>query len=168
MDVEEAVRTILAVRAYRDEAIPAEALQRIVEAGRLSASAMNRQPWHFVVVEDRAMLGKLGAAVPSAPYIADAAAAIVVAIEPGATAVSDVSRAIQCMLLVAWSEGIGSNWGGFFGLGAVRDLVGISDTMEVAGVLPLGYPVDAIGRGKKQRKPLGEVASRERYGQPFA
>ena len=35
-------------------------------------------------------------------------------------------------------------------------------------LLPLGYPVDAIGRGKKQRKPLGEVASRERYGQPFA
>jgi hypothetical protein len=33
--------------------------------------------------------------------------------------------------------------------------------------VPFGYPGQAVGRGKKQRKPLGEVASREQYGQPF-
>jgi hypothetical protein len=40
--------------------------------------------------------------------------------------------------------------------------------MSVLAVLPFGYPAQAAGRGRKQRKPLGEVASSERYGQPFA
>jgi nitroreductase len=167
MDVFEAVRTIVAVRDYRDDPVPADVLRRIVEAGRLSASAMNRQPWHFVVVEDRETLRRIAAVMPTAPYIAGAGAAIVVAIEAGNTAVSDVSRAIQSMLLTAWGAGIGSNWGGFFGLEDVNAIVSIPAGMQVAGVLPLGYAVKPAGMGRKTRKPLGEVASRERYGVPF-
>jgi nitroreductase len=167
MDVFEAVRTIVAVRQYRDDPVPADVLRRIVEAGRLSASAMNRQPWHFVVVENRATLRRLGAAAPTAPYIAGAGAAVVVAMEEGATAVSDVSRAIQSMLLTAWSEGIGSNWGGFFGLEDVNAIVSVPAGMQVIGVLPLGYPAKPARVGRKARKPLPEVASRERYGVPF-
>ena len=74
----EAVRTVLAVREYRDEPIPADVLDRIVEAGHLSASSMNRQPWHFVVVTGREALSELGGLVRTGPYIARAAAAIVV------------------------------------------------------------------------------------------
>jgi hypothetical protein len=37
----------------------------------------------------------------------------------------------------------------------------------VLAVVPFGYPVTAIGKGKKNRKPLSEVAHRERFGQPF-
>jgi hypothetical protein len=33
--------------------------------------------------------------------------------------------------------------------------------------VPFGYPAQALGRGKKDRKPLAEVASRERFGQPL-
>jgi hypothetical protein len=53
MDVFEAVRTLLAVRRYRGEPVPEATVRRIVEAGRLTGSAMNEQPWHFVVVQDR-------------------------------------------------------------------------------------------------------------------
>jgi len=61
MDVFEAVRTILAVRRYQDRPVPEDVLGRIVEAGRLTASSMNMQPWHFIVVQDRDMLRQLGA-----------------------------------------------------------------------------------------------------------
>ena len=44
MDVFEAVRTLLAVRSYRDTPIPDAVVRRIVEAGRLIGSGMNRQP----------------------------------------------------------------------------------------------------------------------------
>ena len=54
MEVFEAVRTVLAVRRYGTKPVPAEIVRRIVEAGRLSASSINLQPWHFVVVEERA------------------------------------------------------------------------------------------------------------------
>ena len=52
MEVFEAVRTILAVREFQDKAVPPESVRRIVEAGRLSGSSMNRQPWHFIVVRE--------------------------------------------------------------------------------------------------------------------
>jgi nitroreductase len=48
-----------------------------------------------------------------------------------------------------------------------KRLLGIPDELYLLAILPLGYPATAVGRGKKERKPLAEVASRERYGQPF-
>jgi nitroreductase len=161
------VRTLLAVRRYQDRPVPENVLRRIVEAGRLTASSMNMQPWHFIVVQDRDTLRQLGALAPTGPYIAQAPLAIVVAIDKTRFAVSDASRAIQSMLLTAWSEGVSSNWVGFGGLEDVKALLNIPAELDLLAILPCGYPVDAVGRGKKQRKPLAEVAHRERYGQPF-
>jgi nitroreductase len=140
MDAFEAVRTLLAVRSYQDRPVPAEVVRRIVEAGRLTGSAMNRQPWHFVVVQDAGMLRRLGAAASSGPYVAQAPLAIVVAVERTAYAVSE----------------------------KVGPLLGIPATLDVLAILPLGYPAKAVGRGKKARRALSAIASRERYGQPFA
>ncbi len=167
MEVFEAVRTVLAVRKYKDTPVPPDIVRKIVEAGRLTASAMNRQPWHFIVVENRETLRQMGALVQTGPYIAQAPLAIVVAIEKTELAVSDASRAIQSMILTAWSDGIGSNWAGFLKLTAVKALVGIPDALDVLAILPFGYPAQTIGQGKKERRPLAAVASRERFGQPF-
>jgi nitroreductase len=167
MEVFEAVRTVLAVRTYLDKPVPRDTVRRIVEAGRLTGSGMNGQPWHFVVVDHRETLHQLGALTRTGPYTAQASVAVVVAIEKTKFAVSDASRAIQSMILTAWSEGIGSNWAGFLGLTEVKSLLGIPDALDVLAVLPFGYSAQARSRGKKQRKPLSEVASRGRFGQPF-
>jgi nitroreductase len=167
MDVFDAVRTLLAVRSYQDRAVPEDVIRRIVEAGHLTASANNKQPWHFIVVQSRDTLRELGALARTGPYIAQAAFAIVVVVENTPYAVSDASRAIQSMVLTAWSAGVGSNWVGFSGLPAVKTLLAIPDELDVLAVLPFGYPAQAAGQGKKQRKPLSEVAYRERFGQPF-
>ena len=168
MDTFEAIRTLLAVRRYSDRPIPEDVVKKIVEAGRLTGSAMNLQPWQFVVVQDRETLRRLGAGARSGPYTADAPLAIVVAVERTGYAVSDASRAIQSMLLAAWSEGVGSNWVGFVGgLDSVKAALGIPAALDVLAILPFGYPAAAIGRGVKDRKPLRAVAHRERYGQPF-
>ena len=71
------------------------------------------------------------------------------------------------MILVAWGDGVGSNWTGFGELEGVRKKVGLPDKYEVLAVVPFGYPKRAIGKGKKKRKPLAEVASAEQYGTPF-
>lgn len=167
MEVFEAVRTVLAVRSYHDRPIPPETVRRIVEAGRLTASSMNRQPWHFIVVENRETLRHLGALARTGPYIAQAPLAVVVAIEKTRFAVSDGSRAIQSMILTAWSEGVGSNWVGFLDLADVRPVLGIPESLDVLAIVPFGYPARAYGRGRKQRKPLSHVAHRERFGEPF-
>ncbi len=166
-DVFEAVRTLLAVRSYQDKPVPDAVTRRIVEAGRLTGSGMNRQPWHFIVVRDAATLRRLGSLASSGPYVAQAPLAIVVATDRTRFAVSDASRAIQSMLLTAWAEGVGSNWVGFGGLEKVKALLDIPADLDVLAMLPFGYPARAVGRGKKQRKPLREVAHLERYGRPF-
>ncbi|HRJ44785.1 MAG: nitroreductase family protein [Caldilineaceae bacterium] len=167
MDVFDAVRTVLAVRAYQDKAVPREIIHRIVEAGRLTGSSMNGQPWHFIVVEKRETLRQLGGLARSGPYTADAAFAVVVATEPSRFAVSDGSRAIQSMMLVAWAEGIGSNWVGFQGMDEVKRLLNIPDSFDVLAIVPFGYPARKVGRGRKKRKSLVQVAHRERFGQPL-
>ena len=167
MEVFEAIRTMLAVRRYLDRPVPETIVQRIVEAARLTGSAMNLQPWQFIVVQDRDTLRRLGALARSGPYVAGAPLAIVVAVDRTGYAVSDASRAIDSMMLTAWSEGVGSNWVGFGGLEKVNALLEIPPELDVLAILPFGYPADRIGRGKKKRKPLRAVAHRERYGQPF-
>jgi len=164
----EAARTVLAIREYEDRPVPDEVLHRIMEAGWLSASANNRQPWHFILVCEREGLRKLGSLVRTGPYTASAAAAVIVAYEKanGQYAVSDASRAIQSMLLTAWGDGVGSNWTGFIGLENVRREFGLPDEYDVIAVVPLGYPRRKVV-GKKKRKPLAEVASAERYGTPL-
>ena len=165
----DAVRTLLAVREYADRPVSDEVIQKIVEAGHLTASSTNKQPWHFVVVQQRETLQRLGQLARSGPYTAGAALAIAVAVDKDSRfGVSDGSRAIQDMMLVAWENGVGSNWVGFGGLDAAARELGIPETYELLAIIPFGYPAKPIGQGKKKRKPLGEVFSREKYGQPFA
>ncbi len=168
MDVFEAVRTVLAVRQFQDKPIPEEVVNEIIDSAHLTASSMNGQPWHFIVVQDKEMLHRLGGLVKTGPYVAQTPLAIVVGMEDSIYAVSDASRAIQSMILTAWSHGVGSNWTGFENLPQVNPALGIPENIKILAVLPFGYPVANLGKGQKKRKPLGEVVHRERWGQPYS
>jgi nitroreductase len=168
VEVFEAVRTVLAVREYKDKPVPTDTVRRIVEAAHLTASASNEQPWHFIVVEDRDTIHQLGSLAKTGPYIARAPLAVVVGVEKTRFAESDASRAIQSMILTAWADGVGSNWVGFIGLlDGVKPVLGIPDEIDIFAIIPFGYPAQAVGKGKKQRKPTSKVVSRNRFGQPF-
>jgi len=163
--VYEAARTMLAVREYQDRAVPTEVITRVARTAHLTASAGNGQPWHFVVVQDRERLRRLGQLVRTGPYIARSAFAIVVGIEKdNRTAVSDASRAIESMMLTAWAEGVGSNWTGFAGLDPVAREVGLPEKMTAIAVVPFGYPARNLGKGIKKRRPFDEVVSAEVFG----
>ncbi len=168
MDVFEAIRTVLAVRAYADRPVPHEIVRKVIEAGRLTASSKNDQPWHFIAVERPETLRALGEVAMTGRYVSGAAFAVAVATRTDSIyGVSDGSRAVQSMVLAAWEEGVGSNWIGFANLGAVGELLGVPDGYDVLALLSFGYPQQQLGRGNKRRKPLSEVASSERFGTPF-
>ena len=167
VEVFDAVRTMLAVRSYGSDPVPEDVLRRTLEAARLTGSAKNAQPWHFVVVQDRDTIRELASLAPTGPYVVGAPLAIVVAVEKTRFALSDGSRAIQSMMLTAWADGVGSNWVGFAGMDQLKPVLGIPEELDVIGIIALGYPAQPTGRGRKRRKPLGEVAHRERFGRPF-
>jgi nitroreductase len=167
METFEAIRTVLAVRQFKDTAIPEPIVREIVDSAHLTASSMNGQPWNFIVVQEPEALKQLGRLARTGPYIAQAPLAIVVVMEKSPFDVSDASRAIQSMVLTAWSHGVGSNWVGFSNLQEVNGFLGIPRDHTILAIVPFGYPVNTVGKGKKKRKPLGEVVFKERWGTPF-
>jgi nitroreductase len=167
MQVMKAIETMLAVRGYSSKPIADEIVTRIVQAGRLTASAMNQQAWDFVVIRDHDTLRQLGALATTGRYIAGAQFAVAVVVPDSPIGIIDGARASQDMMLAAWEEGIGSNWVGNVNNEAIKKLLNIPVERMVLTVIPFGYPDRTIGAGRKNRKPLDNVAHRERYGQPY-
>ena len=167
MNVFDVARTVLAVRRFQEKPVPDDLVHRVVESARLTASSSNRQPWNFIVIRDRSTLRQLGALARSGAYIADAAFAIAVVMEHVPSADSDAGRAIQTMVMTAWAEGIGSNWVGTRGSEEFKALLEVPADLDIAAVVPFGYPANRIGKGRKNRKLLAQVAHKERFGQAF-
>lgn len=163
----EAIKTMLAVRSYQDKPIPADVVTRIVEAGRLTGSSQNTQQWDFVVVQNRETLQKLGQLASSGAYIGQAPLAIAVVVPNSTVGHIDGARATQDMMLAAWEEGIGSNWVGNVNTEPIKTLLNIPQGKMVLNIIPFGYPTETVGQGVKKRKPLAEVAHREKFGQPY-
>ena len=170
MEVYECVRARRTVRSYRPDPVPGAVVDKLLRAGRWAPSSRNSQPWHFIVVRNRETLRELGAIAASGRFVADAPMAIAIAMEDAERPDLDAGRALQQMELVAWEEGLGTC---FVGLRdedqnrRVRALLGVPDRMELVTLLPFGYRENA-GKGQgKRRKPLSEIAHRERFGDPY-
>jgi nitroreductase len=161
------VKSMLAVREYKPEAIPADVITRILEAARLTGSSRNRQQWDFVVVQQKDALQKLGELASTGSYLRDAPLAIAVVTPEAPVGYIDGARAAQDMMLVAWEEGVGSNWVGNMNRPEVKELLGVPQEKMVLTVLAFGYPAKKIGAGKKTRKALSEIAHAERFGNAY-
>ena len=114
MDVYRSIRTRVAVRGFSPEPIPEPVIKKILRAGRWAPSQRNRQPWHFIVIRDRQTLTQLGSLTSSGSYIADAPLAVAIVMDNARMPQFDAGRLIENMLLVAWSEGLGTCFVGGF------------------------------------------------------
>ena len=167
MDVLEAIRSRPAIRDFLPDPVPEAILKKILEAGRQAHSQRNRQPWRLVVVQNRETIKKVGALASSGPYIANAPLAIAVAIEGAKNPYIDATRAVECLMLAAWGEGIGSCWVGGIDRPKVKELLGIPEETELITVVPFGHPTEAEKSQKKVRRRLGKIAFREKYGEAY-
>ena len=169
MEVYQCIRSRLTVREFKPDPVPARVISQMLRAARWAPSARNRQPWQFIVIQDRNTLAAIGSIASSGGYIAKAPLAIAVVMGSVNRAELDAGRALQQMELAAWSEGVG---GCFVGLGGeenrkVKELLGIPGDLQLMTVMPFGYPTEAAAGGGKRRKPLSELAHRERFGQKY-
>ena len=155
------------MRSFRSEQIPEGVIKKILHAGRQAHSQRNRQPWRFVVVQNRDTLKQLGALASTGPYIAEAPLAIALVIEGAKNPSIDATRAAECLMLAAWSEGVGSCWVGGIDRPKIKELLGIPEEAELITVIPFGYPTAEETAKAKVRKRLGKIAFRERYGDPY-
>ena len=167
MDTFSCIRTRREIREYSDKPVPVESLKRILEAGRLAPSSKNSQPWHFVVIENKETLAKIASLTPTGAHLAKAPLAIAVLMDGAKLPEVDGARAIQNMVLEAWDLGIGACWITNFYEDAVKDILDAPQRMKLVSVIPFGYPTEPKTRRKKMRKPLDQIVSHEKLGQPL-
>jgi nitroreductase len=120
----------------------------------MAPSAGNEQPWHFIVIKDKALLKKIGETHRYHSMAASAGAAILVcsdtALEkyPGFW-VQDLSAATENLLLAAHALGIGAVWTGVYPredrMAAYRKLLHIPEHIIPFALIPLGYPAEEHG-----------------------
>jgi nitroreductase len=157
MDAYLAIASKRDVKSYRPGAVDPEAEARILDAGRLSGSARNRQPWRFLVIRASELRSGLAACV-YAPENVHSAALVVAIVGRGKGPVGfDCGRAAQSMMLTAWNEGIGSTPNGIAKPDEARSLLGLGDEETLQVVLSFGYP--ASSRSPESR-PAAEWSAR--------
>src|ERR1700728_2379313 len=148
METCDAIRARRNVRLYQDRSIGQVDLERILEAGRRSPSASNRQPWDFVVTTDRGQLEALATVWRGARHLAGAAAAIVLTLrEPEEERYRlidqyDLGQATMAMELCAVDLGVGSGHSAIGDQDACRRILSIPPDHICAYMLALGYPAD--------------------------
>jgi nitroreductase len=173
METWTAINTIRVVRDFADRPLEAEHVERILNAGRRTASSKNRQDWTFIVVRDRDHLRELADVGHYAEHLAGAAVAIAL-VRPGATNehqlstfLWDLGRAAQNMVLAAWELGIGSVPATVYDLDLAARLLGLPDDRRCDFLLSFGYPADpAVLRAPNRaggRVVLEEVVRQERW-----
>ena len=142
-------------------------MKKILRAGRWAPSQRNRQPWRFIVIQDRQTLSQLASLTRSGAYIAEAPLAIAIVMDEAKMPQFDAGRVIENMLLVAWSEGVGTSYVGGWDKEKVKELLNIPEELEFISAMPYGYPAKAALSGGKRRKPLSETTYKERFGDPW-
>ena len=160
------IATRVSVRSYTDEPVSDEDIQTILRAAMAAPSAMNRQPWEFIVLRDRAMLDTLAAKLRYAKMLAQAPVAIVVCAETRYTNRNgdvvdnlmweeDASAATENLLLAAHALGLGAVWTAASDperSAIVKEALGITGTVMPLCVVPIGHPA-GVDEPKDKWKP---------------
>ncbi|MDR7522916.1 MAG: nitroreductase family protein [Armatimonadota bacterium] len=160
MDAYRRIVTKRDLRTYTNRPIPRDVLVKILEAGRRSGSARNRQPWEFVVATDPKTLARLARCGRFASHLAAAAVVVVIVVE-SARDLFDAGRCAQSLMLGAWCLGIASCPATLHHEAQAREVLGVPEGRVMATAVALGYP-HPRGRGRIERLALGILAGRGR------
>ena len=162
MKFEEVLETRRSIRKYKDTPIPKEKILKILEAARIAPSSSHRQPWHFIVVEDKETIKKLA----KSEWAAEAPVMIVGLADQAASpnrCLNDLGIALEHIVLAATNLGLGTCWMGQTGREElIKGLLNIPDNFKVIAVVPLGVPDETPA--PKERKSLDAIVSWEKYG----
>ncbi|HVY54311.1 MAG TPA: nitroreductase family protein [Thermodesulfobacteriota bacterium] len=165
MDVFECVSTLSSIRSYKRKPVPESIVREVIEAGRLAPSAHNDQPWQFVLVRDKSVLRALKKYCISGSFISEVDFAVVVVTDPSSKWHEiDGTRAVQNMVLTAWSHKLGSCWIGRLDKEGLMKYLDIPGNLNVLTVLPFGYFDEKLTRGVKDRKPPEQVFHLNGFG----
>jgi len=151
-------------RTFTDKPLDRSLIEKLVDAGRLAATARNEQPWDFVVVTDQQVRQQIADITDHGKFIAQSPVCIVVFCEPTKYYLEDGSAATENILLAAEALGLGSCW--VAGdkkpyTGQVAELLNVPPQKKLVALIAIGYSADAAPRASK--RDLAGVIHWERF-----
>ncbi len=155
------------IRQYSSTPVEKEDLDYVLEATRLAPSAVNFQPWVFLVITSPEGLSKVQECY-SRDWISTAPACIVVCADHNVSwkrgdgkdhADIDAAIATEHLCLAAAEKGLGTCWVCNFDVARCRELFRIPGNLEPVALVPIGYPASEslFTENKKKRKALTEI-----------
>ena len=152
----ENIATRASVRAFKRDAIPNDLIQKLLKAGMAAPTALNAQPWHFIVIHDQGQLSSLSVASPYTGLLADAPLAIAVCGDitkkaPGDEGIywsQDACAATENILLAAHAMGLGATWTGSYPIEAryklAQKVLSLPDNLIPVSIIAIGYPAVTV------------------------
>lgn len=171
METWDAIRARRDVRQYEPRAISRADLERILDAGRRSPSAMNWQPWHFVVATEKSQLGELARVWQGAGHAATSAATVALVAETPKNDAArgrllyDLGQATAQMMIAAADLGIGSGHASVEDQDQAKRVLGFPEGFFCVYLVTFGYPADRPLRplGRPDRRPFDDVVHWDRW-----
>lgn len=148
------IATRTSIRDYEARPVEKEKVEKMLRAAMAAPTAMNKQPWHFVVVDQRNVLDALAGTNPYAKMLKKAPLAIVVCgntdkmIEGGGRDfwIQDASAATENLLLAAHAMGLGAVWTGAYPSEerciSISKVLSLSDNLIPLNMIVVGYPAE--------------------------
>ena len=164
----ELVRKRCSVRQYSDRTVAPEKMNSVSEAARLAPSAVNKQPWHMLLVESEEKRQLLQSCY-NREWFKQAPLYLIVCGDhteswkraDGKDHLDiDVAILTEHLCLAAAEQGLGTCWVCNFDAPRVKELFALPEHIEPIVLLPLGYPADeSVFEGEKKRKTLTEISA---------
>lgn len=173
MDIFEIFKLRRSIRAFTEEDVSDEQIEKILEAARWAPSAGNIQPWEFIVVRRPDIKRDLARAALNQTFIEEAPVVIVACADEirsgriygnrgvNLYCIQDTAAAIENMLLAACALGLGACWVGAFDEEAARKVLRIPRGVRPVAMIPVGYPAEKPSPPRK--RPLKEIVHYETF-----
>ena len=170
MTIKQLIESRFSVRKYKSRKIENDKLLQVLEAARLAPSAVNFQPWHFIVIQNPENLKKIHevynrAWIKTAPVIilvcADHSQSWKRASDGKDSADIDIAIAVDHMTLQAAEIELGTCWVCNFDAERCKELFQLPEQIDPLVILPVGYP--DLTPADKKRKKLEEIVHWEHF-----
>lgn len=174
MDVFEAIKSRRSIRAFTEQPVSEEEVEKLIKAARCAPSAGNIQPWEFIVVRDQERKKGLREVALDQTFIEEAPVVIVVCANVwrsgqgyGPRGISlyslqDTAAATQNILLAATALGLATCWVGAFREEEARKILNIPDGVRPVAIIPIGHAAEKPSA--RSRRSLDRIIHHEMYG----
>jgi nitroreductase len=145
LDAIEALKTRRSVRVYKEDPVPREMIEEIIDTARLAPSANNTQPWEFVVVTEPETRKKIADLADYGKFIAQSGACVAVFAKGVKHYLEDGSAATENILVAAHALGLGTCWVAGYKkdyADPIAKLLGIPESHHLVSLISLGYPAE--------------------------